>query len=459
MSFDFIKDKDKKIHFIGIGGISMSGLAAVLLNSGFKVSGSDFKNSPIVEKLEASGAEIYIGHKRENIKNVDLVVYTAAIPSDNAEILEAKEKNILLMDRAEFLGEIMKGHKYNVAISGTHGKTTCTSMLSHVTLAGNLDPTILIGGELDIIGGNFRIGTSDYFLTEACEYNRSFLKFFPYIGVILNIDADHLDCYKDIDEIADTFLKFSKLIPEDGYLIGYNDDFRVKEILSKVNCNTLSYGFDDSADVTAKNIVFNTNGCATFDVYKDNKKLLTLTLDVPGKHNILNALATICVSIIFNISNENIIEGLSDCKGAHKRFEYKGEINGITVIDDYAHHPTEIKATLSTAKQIKHNKTYCIFQPHTYTRTKTLFDEFAECFGDTDELILMDIYAAREKNTGLVSSDELGDAIRLKGVKCTNVHSHDEALVYVKSKLETDDLLLTVGAGDVVIVGEKFLEA
>ena len=459
MSFDFIKDKDKKIHFIGIGGISMSGLAAVLLNSGFKVSGSDFKNSPIVEKLKASGAEIYIGHKRENIKNVDLVVYTAAIPSDNPELLEAEEKNISLMDRAEFLGEIMKGHKYNVAVSGTHGKTTCTSMLSHVTLAGNLDPTILVGGELDIIDGNFRIGNSEYFLTEACEYKRSFLKFFPYVGVILNIDADHLDCYKDIDEIADTFLKFSKLIPKDGYLVGYADDFRVKEILSKVDCNTLSYGFDETADVTAKNIIFNKDGCATFDVYKDNKNLFTLTLNIPGKHSILNALASICVSLIFNISSDNIIEGLSKCKGAHKRFEYKGELNGVTVIDDYAHHPTEIKATLSTAKQINHNKTYCIFQPHTYTRTKSLFDEFTDCFSDTDELILMDIYAAREKDTGLVSSDELGDAIRSKGIKCTNVHSHDEALNYVKSKLTSGDLLLTVGAGDVVIVGEKYLEA
>lgn len=457
MSFNFIKDKDKKIHFIGIGGISMSGLAAVLLNSSFKVSGSDFKNSPIVEKLKASGAEIYIGHKRENIKNVDLVVYTAAIPSDNPELLEAQEKNITLMDRAEFLGEIMKGHKYNVAISGTHGKTTCTSMLSHVTLAGNLDPTILVGGELDIIDGNFRIGNSEYFLTEACEYKRSFLKFFPYVGVILNIDADHLDCYKDIDEIADTFLKFSELIPEDGYLVGYADDFRVKEILSKANCNTLGYGFDETSDITAKNIIFNKDGCATFDVYKDNKNLFTLTLTVPGKHNILNALASICVSIIFNISSQNIIEGLSKCKGAHKRFEYKGELNGITVIDDYAHHPTEIRATLSTAKQIDHNKTYCIFQPHTYTRTKALFDEFTECFNDTDELILMDIYAAREKNTGLVSSDELGDAIRSKGIKCTNVHSHHEALTYVKSKLTSGDLLLTVGAGDVVIVGENFL--
>jgi UDP-N-acetylmuramate--alanine ligase len=459
LSFDFIKDKDKKIHFIGIGGISMSGLAAVLLNSGFKVSGSDFKNSPIVEKLKASGAEIYIGHKRENIKDVDLVVYTAAIPSDNPELLEAIEKNITLMDRAEFLGEIMKGHKYNVAISGTHGKTTCTSMLSHITLAGNLDPTILVGGELDAIGGNFRIGNSEYFLTEACEYKRSFLKFFPYVGIILNIDADHLDYYKDIDEIADTFLKFANLIPSDGYLVGYADDFRVKEILSKANCNTLSYGFSDVSDVTAKNIVFNKNGCATFDVYKGNENLFTLTLNVPGKHNILNALASTCVSLIFNISNDSIIDGLSNCKGAHKRFEYKGELNGVTVIDDYAHHPTEIEATLSTAKQINHNKIYCIFQPHTYTRTKALFDEFTECFNDTDELILMDIYAAREKNTGLVSSDELGDAIRKKGIKCTNVHSHDEALNYIKSKLASGDLLLTVGAGDVVIVGEQYLQS
>lgn len=457
MSFDFIKDKDKKIHFIGIGGISMSGLAAVLLNSGFKVSGSDSKDSPIVEKLRTEGAEIYIGHSRDNIKDVDLVVYTAAIPSDNPEIMEAKEKNIQLMDRAEFLGHIMKGHKYNVAISGTHGKTTCTSMLSHVTLAADLDPTILVGGELDVIDGNFRIGKSEYFLTEACEYKRSFLKFLPYVGVILNIDADHLDCYKDIDDIADTFEKFSKIIPNDGYLVGYGDDERVKKILDKAECNTISYGFNDEVDVTAKNVKFNKMGCATFDVVKDNKTLFSLSLKVPGKHNVLNALASVCVSLIFNIDPQAIIAGLEKCKGAHKRFEYKGEKNGVTVIDDYAHHPTEIQATLNTAQKIEHNKVYCVFQPHTYTRTKTLFDEFAHCFGDCDELILMDIYAAREKDTGLVSSDELGDAIRKTGVKCTNVHSHDEAVEYVKSKLTDGDLLLTVGAGDVVIVGEKYL--
>ncbi|MDD5793762.1 UDP-N-acetylmuramate--L-alanine ligase [Clostridium sp. HCP1S3_B4] len=457
MSFDFLKDKHMKIHFIGIGGISMSGLAAVLLNNGYKVSGSDFKESKIIETLRSKGAEIYIGHSAENLKDVDLVVYTAAIPSDNPEILEAKKRNLILMDRAEFLGSIMKGHKYNVAISGTHGKTTCTSMLSSITLEGNLDPTILVGGELDLIGGNYRIGKSDYFITEACEYKASFLKFFPYVGVILNIDADHLDYYKDINDINDTFTKFSKLVPNDGYLVGYGEDKRVKKILDEASCNTISYGFTNE-DLTATDISYNNKGCATFTVCEKGTKLFNITLNNPGKHNILNALAAIAVALIFNVPNDKIINGLKKCKGAHKRFEYKGEINGITVIDDYAHHPTEIKATLSTASKIPHKKVYCVFQPHTYTRTKALFTEFSEAFKDCDELILMDIYAAREKDTGLVSSDELGDAIRNKGYKCTNVHSHDEACNYLKSKIQTGDVVLTVGAGDVVLVGEKLLQ-
>lgn len=456
MSFDFIKDKQKKVHFIGIGGISMSGLAAVLLNNGFKVSGSDSKESKITNSLKEKGAEIYIGHKRENLQNVDLVVYTAAIPSDNPEILEAKENNIHLMDRAEFLGLIMKGHKYNVAVAGTHGKTTSTSMITNITLKGNLDPTILVGGELDIIGGNYRIGSSDYFVTEACEYKESFLKFYPYVGIILNIDADHLDYYRDLNHIIETFKKFSTLIPEDGYLIGYNGDKNVRGILEEAKCNTLSYGLED-ADVTARNIEFNNKGCATFTVNKKGEDLFTVSLNMPGTHNILNALSTICVGLIFNIPFEKIAEGLNECKGAHKRFEYKGEIDGITIIDDYAHHPVEIQATLNTAKKIPHGKTYCVFQPHTYTRTKTLFDEFTTAFKDSDELILMDIYAAREKDTGLVSSDELGDAIRKTGLKCTNVHSHDEAVDYLKKVAKKDDMILTVGAGDVVIVGEKFL--
>lgn len=456
MSFDLNTDKNKKVHFIGIGGISMSGLAAVLLTNGYKVSGSDAKESEILNKLQSSGAEIYIGHNGENIKNVDLVVYTAAIPNDNPELMKAKKQNIELMDRAEFLGYIMKGHKYNVAVAGTHGKTTTTSMLSHVTLSGDLDPTILVGGELDVIKGNFKIGESEYFITEACEYKASFLKFYPYIGIILNIDADHLDYYRDINHIEDTFKEFSDLIPTDGYLIGCAEDTRVMEVLNYAKCNTMSYGFD-KGDVRARNISFNNKGCSTFIVCHKEKDLFEVTLNTTGKHNVLNALATICSSIVLNIPKEAIIEGLLKCSGAHKRFEYKGEFNGATIIDDYAHHPVEVKATLETAKLIPHNKTYCVFQPHTYTRTKTLFDEFTNCFSSADEVILLDIYAAREKDTGMVSSNDLGDAIRAKGLSCINFHSHEDVANYLDSHVSKDDLILTVGAGDVVKVGEILL--
>lgn len=456
MSFNLERDTNKKVHFIGIGGVSMSGLAAILLNAGYKVSGSDSKESELTNRLKNSGAEIYIGHKGDNLKNVDIVVYTAAIPSDNPEILKAKEINALLMDRAEFLGYLLKSHKLNVAVAGTHGKTTTTSMITHVALHGKLDPTILVGGDLDIIDGNFRVGNSDHFITEACEYKKSFLKFHPFIGIILNIDADHLDFYKDINEIEDTFLEFATLIPKEGQLIGNADDARVRNILSKCKCNILSYGIENG-DLRAKNIEFDRRGCATFDVYNKDAFVISLTLNVPGMHNVSNSLSAIAVGLIFELSPEDIKTGLLSFGGVHKRFEYKGEKDGITVVDDYAHHPVEIKATLKTTKQMDTKRTIAIFQPHTYTRTKTLFDDFATCFTDCDELVLMDIYAAREKDTGLVTSDELGDAVRKTGVKCTNVHSHEEALDYVKTILQEGDLLLTVGAGDVVKVGEMFL--
>lgn len=456
MSFDLNADKNKKVHFIGIGGVSMSGLAAVLLTKGYKVSGSDAKESDVLNKLREYGAEVYIGHKKENLNNVDLIVYTAAIPESNPELIEAKDKKIELMDRAEFLGYIMKGHKYNVAVAGTHGKTTTTSMLSHITLSADLDPTILVGGDVDAIEGNYKIGESEYFVTEACEYKASFLKFYPYIGIILNIDADHLDYYRDINHIEDTFKKFTDIIPSDGWLVGCAEDNRVLEVINYAKCNTISYGLT-KGDVIAKDISFNNKGCATFTACKNGVDLFTVTLNTTGKHNVLNALASICTSLILDIPKEAIINGLLECKGAHKRFEYKGEFNGSTIIDDYAHHPVEIKATLDTAKLIKHNKTYCVFQPHTYTRTKTLFDEFTTCFNAADELILMDIYAAREKDTGLVSSNELGDAIRALGQNCINLHSHAEVADYLASKVKEDDLILTVGAGDVVKVGEILL--
>lgn len=455
LPFDFIKDKNKKIHFIGIGGISMSGLAAILLKNGYRVSGSDMKESEITNRLKDKGAEIFLGHSAKNIYDVNLVVYTAAVANDNPELVFAKENKIPLMDRAEFLGLVMQGHKYNVAISGTHGKTTSTSMLSHIALSANLDPTILVGADLDVIDGNFRTGESEYFITEACEYKASFLKFFPYIGVILNIDADHLDYYRDIDHIEATFKEFVSLIPKDGYAIGNGDDFRVVRVLREAQCNTLTFGLENG-DIIAKNIVFNGRG-SSFDVFYNGEEFGTVHLQVPGNHNILNALSTIATAIILHIEKKFIIEGLENFKGAHKRFEIKGVKNEVTVIDDYAHHPTEIKATLKASKEYPHNNILCIFQPHTYSRTLALLNDFAESFDNVDELILMDIYAAREQDNGEVNSTMLGDKIRQRGVKCINVHSHEEALDYVKNKVSKGDLLLTVGAGDVVKVGEMFL--
>jgi UDP-N-acetylmuramate--alanine ligase len=454
--FDLIKDKNKRVHFIGIGGISMSALAEILLENNFYVSGSDANSSLITQKLTEKGAKIYLGHNSKNIENVDLIVYTAAIAADNPELLRAAELNIPLMDRAEFIGYLMKGHKYNVAVAGTHGKTTCTSMLSHIVMEAELDPTILVGGELDLINGNVRTGKSDYFITEACEYKASFLKFSPYIGIILNIDADHLDYYRDLNHIKETFKMFSDIIPKDGYIVGYADDSAVEDIMKEANCNTLSYGFI-KGNLIAQNIVFNENGCACFDVVKDDSKLFTITLSVPGKHNVLNALASIATSIILNVPYNAIINGLANFTGTHKRFEVKGKKNGVTVIDDYAHHPTEIRATLSTAKNYPHNRIYCVFQPHTYSRTITLFEDFSKAFFDADELILADIYAAREKDTGIVNSNMLGDCIREKGVNCKNFHSFEEIVEYLQNVLESGDLLLTVGAGDVVKVGEIFL--
>ncbi|NMM62150.1 UDP-N-acetylmuramate--L-alanine ligase [Clostridium sp. P21] len=458
MSFDFLKDKNKKIYFIGIGGISMSGLAEILLERNFKVFGSDIKPSLITDKLSSNGAKINIGQVKENItKDIDLIVYTAAISKDNLELVRAHELNIPLMTRAEFLGHIMKGHKYNVAIAGTHGKTTTTSMVSHIFLNANLDPTILVGGELDAIGGNVRPGNSEYFLTEACEYKGSFLKFFPYIGVILNIDADHLDFYKDIDDIQNAFVNFAKLIPKNGYLICYKEDPRMDKVISECNCNVLTYGFNDG-NVLAKNIKFDEKGCASFDVYAAGEILTSIKLNVPGKHNILNALASICVSLSLDVSKDFICNGLESFKGTHRRFEIKGIKNGVTVIDDYAHHPTEIKATLSAAKNYPHKKVFCVFQPHTYSRTLNLFKEFTQAFNDADELILADIYAAREKDAGVVSSSMLANEISKTNLKCSNFHSFEEIVSYLNQNVKNGDILLTVGAGDVFKIGEMYLK-
>lgn len=360
------------------------------------------------------------------------------------------------MDRAEFLGCIMMDFKQSIAVSGTHGKTTTTSMLSHILINANLDPTISVGGELDILGGNVRTGKSDYFLAEACEYKASFLKFHPYIGIVLNVDADHLDYYKDIDEIEETFNAFTKLIPENGLLIGWAEDQRIKKIIAESKSNILTYGIK-VGDFTAHNIIYNGTGCATFDVMFKGELYGNIELSVPGEHNILNSLASICCSHFLNIPFESVSFSLKEFHGTRRRFEKKGVKNGITIIDDYAHHPVEIMATLKAAKNYPHKKIYCVFQPHTYTRTLNLFNEFAVAFRNTDKLILLDIYAAREKDTGIINSAMLCDAISHNNVDAVYIKSFEATIDYLRENTTEGDVIITMGAGDVYKVGELFL--
>lgn len=448
------------IHFIGIGGISMSGLAEILLEEGFTVSGSDNKESALTDHLSQNGATVFYGQKASNIiDGIDLVVYTAAIHEDNEEFAEAKRQNLPMLSRAELLGQLMTNYKTPVAISGTHGKTTTTSMLSHIALAADLDPTISVGGILKAIEGNIRVGGPDLFITEACEYTNSFLHFFPKIGIILNVDADHLDFFKDLDDIRNSFHLFAKLLPENGTLVINGDIDKIEEITSDLSCRVITFGKEASLDYSAANITYNEQGNASFDVVKNGQNVAHLVLAVGGEHNVYNALAAIAVADILGVPAETIQTGLASFHGTDRRFEYKGEVGGVTIIDDYAHHPTEIAATLKSAAHYPHKKLWCIFQPHTYTRTKALFSEFAEALAHADHVILADIYAARETDTLGISSAQLADAVKEHGCDATYLPSFAAIEEFVTTHCQPGDLLITMGAGDVVAIGEDLLKA
>lgn len=447
--------KGARIHFIGIGGISMSGLALVMLKRGFKVSGSDRSKSHITDKLEEKGAVIWEGHKAEQVHGADLVVHTAAVHEDNPEMAEAKKMGIQLIDRAECLGAVMREYKNAVGVSGTHGKTTTTSMLAHALINADADPTISLGGELDLIDGNIRVGNSDCFVTEACEYTNSFLKFFPSIALITNIEEDHLDFFSGIEEIRQSFRKFAGLTKGKGSVVAWGEDENVRKALDGLDCDIHYYGLSDSfeyhADPEFK------GGFPCFDVYRGDEFLCHLDMNVPGKHNVLNAIATIAVCDLMNIDIKKAAEGIENFTGTHRRFERKGEINGAVVIDDYAHHPTEIKATLEAAKAVPHKKLWCVFQPHTYTRTRTLWSDFVRAFDDVDELILVDIYAAREVYDGKTSSSDLARDIRGRGINAVYCESFEKAEKILKNSLQEGDILFTMGAGNVVKIGEDLV--
>ncbi len=446
------------IHFIGIGGISMSGLAEILLEEGFHIYGSDTKISVLTKMLEEKGATLFYGQAASNIqKNIDLVVYTAAIKKTNPEYEQAEKLKIPMLTRAELLGQIMRNYKLPIAISGTHGKTTTTSMISSILLSNHSDPTISVGGILKEINGNIRIGHSDFFVTEACEYTNSFLSFFPKIGIVLNIEEDHLDFFKDLADIRNSFHKFACLLPEDGLLIINADISDYEEIIKDLRCKVITVSSTQPADYQASQISYDQNACASFTVLKKQQELAHFSLHVPGAHNISNALASIALADYLSIEPTVMQDGFDIFHGADRRFEYKGEIGGVTIIDDYAHHPTEIKATLNAAQNYPHDRLWCVFQPHTYTRTKAFFDEFASALSMADKVVLADIFAARETDTLGISSNDLAKAVQEKGTDAYYFSSFDEIENFLLQNCIHGDLLITMGAGDIVKVGENLL--
>lgn len=451
-------DNPVHVHFIGIGGISMSGLAEILLNAGFRISGSDAKKSPLTQHLVSMGARINYPQMASNITDdIDLVVYTAAIAKDNPEFAAAEEKRLPLMSRADLLGQIMKNYKMPVAISGTHGKTTTTSMISEVLLAADADPTLSIGGILKSIGGNIRVGKSDYFVTEACEYTNSFLSFFPRIGIILNIEEDHMDFFKDIDDIRRSFKKFAGLLPSDGYLVINKGIENLDELTADLDCNIITFGSDNTAGYSYTDAVYDEFGRGSYTLLKKGEKCGTVKLGVVGEHNILNSLSVIALMDILGFDEATVLDGLASFQGTDRRFELKGEVGGVRILDDYAHHPTEITATLKAAANYPHKTLWCVFQPHTYTRTKAFLTDFARALSLADKVVLTDIYAAREKNTIGITSRALQLELEKLGRPCYYFSSFDEIENFLLKNCINGDLLITMGAGDVVKIGENLL--
>ena len=448
------------VYFMGIGGISMSGFAELLHSIGFTISGSDSKESKITKHLETIGINIIYGQRAENItKNIDLVVFTAAISENNPEFMAAKELGIPMISRAEMVGQVMKNYETPIAISGTHGKTTTTSMVSHIFLAAEKDPTISVGGILKAIDGNLRIGKSGNFITEACEYTNSFLSFFPKISVILNIEEDHMDFFKDINDIRASFTKFAHRLPEDGTLIINGEIDNHEEITKDLTCKVITYGFDREKDYfAADNIEFDKDGFGSYDLYINNTFKKRIQLSVVGRHNISNSMAALAVAYTTGIPIETAEEGLAEFRGTDRRFQLKGKREGVTIIDDYAHHPTEIKATLQAAKRYPANSIWCVFQPHTYTRTKAFLPEFAETLSLADHVVLTDIYAAREADPGDISSRNILELLKEKGTDAYYFSSFSEIENFLLENCTNGDLLITMGAGDVVSIGESLLK-
>ena len=444
-----------KIHMIGIGGSSMSGLAEMLLDQGYRVSGSDRDETYLVHFAREKGAEVYIGHRAENVHGADLVVYSAAIGSDNPERVEADRLGIPSIERAYLLGQLMAGCSKAVGVCGAHGKTTVTSMLSQILLENGKDPSIHIGGRLDAVGGSTRVGHGDLFIAEACEYNRSFLHMPPSVAVVLNIDADHLDCYRDIDEIEETFGMYLDLLPSNGIAVGNGDDPRVRRQLGRLSCKTLTFGLCPENDWHPENLEEDDRGYAVFDLVVSGKIRGKVKMGVPGRFNVLNALAAAAAAETVGVSAENSIPSLQRFTGAHRRFELTDTIDGVEVFHDYGHNPTEMRNALSIARKRCKGKLWAVMQPHTFSRVRTLFDQYLTCTGEADYTLVTDICAAREKDPGDLNSGMLVEGMRKNGIDAIWTPSFDDTEKYLRDHWQNGDLVLTMGCGDINLLNDQ----
>ena len=444
-----------RIHLIGIGGSSMSGLAEMLIDKGYRISGSDRDEGYLIRHVREKGASVEIGHRKENVHGADLVVYSAAIPADNPERTEAEKLGIPSIERAVLLGQLMEGFKKAVGICGAHGKTTVTSMVSQILLESGKDPSIHIGGRLDAIGGSTRVGHSDIFVAEACEFNRSFLQLRPTMAVVLNIDADHLDCYRDLDEIEETFGIYLQLLPESGTAIGNGDDIRVRRQIEKLNCRKVFFGLDHENDWFPEAMEEDNLGRMSFLLKHGTDKPVRVQMSVPGKFNLMNGLASIAAAAELGVSPEQSAEILHRFAGAHRRFEKTDEIDGVEIFHDYGHNPTEMHNALSIARKRCKGRLIAVMQPHTFSRVRTLFEQYLTCTEEADLTLVTDICAAREKDPGDLNSGMIVEGMRQNGIEARWTPTFDETERWLRENWRSGDLVLTMGCGDINLLNDQ----
>lgn len=445
----------KKLHMSGIGGSSMSGLAGLLQNAGYHITGSDNYASHHVDALRALGIPVTIGHFAENVHGADLLIFSAAISPENPERLEAKRLHIPELERSTLLGQLMEGYSQAIGISGTHGKTTTTAMLAQALMAAGKDPSVHMGGDFNLIGGGTRVGARDVFVAEACEFHESFLQMRPTVAVVLNIDADHLDFYRDIDHIAQTFGKFTALLPDAGHLLVNGDDPRALALLKDSNANGLSFGLSDHNDVMATDIQHDALGRPSFSVTLRGKAIAHVSLRMGGTFNIYNALAALSAAISIGADAQQAADGLSAFDGVQRRLEHTGTVDGVRLYHDYGHNPTEMRGALSVMKKQPHGRLWAVMQPHTYSRVKRLFDEYILCCADADEILVTDIYAARESDPGDINSRMLVDAMEKAGQPVHLTPSFDDTEKYLRAHWQSGDIVLTMGCGNINELNER----